>query len=36
MILIGRCQSYPGLLAARWFLGITAAGLYPGKLETGI
>ncbi|RYP57974.1 hypothetical protein DL770_010536 [Monosporascus sp. CRB-9-2] len=30
MTLTGLCKSYSGLLAARWFLGMTEAGLYPG------
>ena len=34
MTLTGLCQNYAGLLAARWFLGITEAGLYPGKSHT--
>lgn len=30
MTLMGLCHNYPGLLAARFFLGVTEAGLYPG------
>ncbi|OMP83960.1 putative transporter C11D3.18C [Diplodia seriata] len=30
MTLMGLVQSYKGLLAARFFLGLTEAGLYPG------
>lgn len=31
MTLMGVVTSYEGLLAARFFLGLTEAGLYPGK-----
>jgi MFS family permease len=34
MTLMGLVTSYEGLLAARFFLGLTEAGLYPGKLVT--
>ncbi|KAI0200318.1 major facilitator superfamily domain-containing protein [Astrocystis sublimbata] len=27
---MGFCKNYSGLLAARWFLGLTEAGLFPG------
>ncbi|KAF4470265.1 allantoate permease [Fusarium albosuccineum] len=30
MTLMGLCHNYPGLLAARFFLGVAEAGLYPG------
>ncbi|KAI6348139.1 hypothetical protein MCOR25_010850 [Pyricularia grisea] len=30
MTLMGLCHNFPGLLAARWFLGIAEAGLFPG------
>lgn len=30
MTLMGLVHNYQGLLAARWFLGITEAGLFPG------
>ena len=30
MTLMGLVHNYEGLLAARWFLGITEAGLFPG------
>ncbi|KAH7124944.1 major facilitator superfamily domain-containing protein [Dactylonectria estremocensis] len=30
MTLTGLCHNYPGLLTARWFLGVAEAGLYPG------
>lgn len=30
MTLMGTAQNYYGLLAARIFLGVTEAGLYPG------
>ncbi|GKT87397.1 major facilitator superfamily transporter [Colletotrichum tofieldiae] len=30
MTLMGLCTNFPGLLAARWFLGIAEAGLFPG------
>jgi sugar phosphate permease len=30
MTLMGLVTSYSGLLAARWFLGIAEAGLFPG------
>ncbi|KAI1047053.1 hypothetical protein LB505_010222 [Fusarium chuoi] len=30
MTLMGVCHNYPGLLAARFFLGVAEAGLYPG------
>lgn len=31
MTLMGLCTNFSGLLAARWFLGIAEAGLFPGK-----
>ncbi|KAK2050111.1 major facilitator superfamily transporter [Colletotrichum somersetense] len=30
MTLMGLCHNFSGLLAARWFLGIAEAGLFPG------
>ncbi|KAK1460007.1 major facilitator superfamily transporter [Colletotrichum melonis] len=30
MTLMGLCTNFSGLLAARWFLGIAEAGLFPG------
>ena len=30
MMCMGLVHNYAGLLAARWFLGITEAGLFPG------
>ncbi|KAJ2990124.1 hypothetical protein NUW58_g3111 [Xylaria curta] len=30
MVGMGFCYNYSGLLAARWFLGLTEAGLFPG------
>lgn len=30
MMSMGFVHNYAGLLAARWFLGITEAGLFPG------
>jgi hypothetical protein len=30
MTLMGIVQSYKGLLAARFFLGVAEAGLFPG------
>lgn len=33
MTLMGLCHNTAGLLAARWFLGIAEAGLFPGKLH---
>lgn len=30
MTLMGLVENFAGLLAARWFLGIAEAGLFPG------
>ena len=30
MTLMGLCKNYSGLMAARWFLGLAEAGLFPG------
>lgn len=30
MTFMGFCHNYQGLLAARWFLGVAEAGLFPG------
>ena len=30
MTFMGFCNSYSGILAARWFLGLAEAGLFPG------
>ncbi len=32
MTLMGLVENYSGLLAARWFLGLAEAGLFPGEL----
>ena len=34
MTLMGLVSNFSGLLAARWFLGIAEAGLFPGILST--
>ena len=33
MTLMGLVTNFHGLLAARWFLGVAEAGLYPGQSE---
>jgi hypothetical protein len=33
MTLMGTVTNYAGLLAARFFLGLTEAGLYPGNVS---
>lgn len=32
MTLMGLVENFSGLLAARWFLGVAEAGLFPGEL----
>jgi hypothetical protein len=36
MTLMGIVQSYEGLLVARIFLGVTEAGLFPGRFRAKV
>lgn len=36
MTLMGLVTNFAGLLAARWFLGLAEAGLFPGKIGTHV